>query len=105
MIIAENIELLEKVSDVVTHPSWQGAINETTAAILLQNQPIMTYLLRQGNEGETDFWLSHKKCSGEIHHRHFTITPFSDGLLFSNLHAPSCENLDGFIEGALACKR
>lgn len=104
MIVSEDIEFLEKVSSVVNHPSWQGAIDESATVILLKDQPILTYLLRQGSEGELDFWLSHKKDNREVHHRHFTIRPFSDGWLFVNFHAPSCEDLDAFIQGALACK-
>jgi hypothetical protein len=100
----EELELVAKKLEVVLHPAWHGVIDEENAAIALQDKPVMTYLLRQGNEGELDFWLSHKKESGEIHHRHFTVRLFPDGLIFANISAPPCENIDDFIRGALACK-
>lgn len=104
MIITEDVEFLDKVFEIVNHPSWQGLIDEKTATILLQAQQITTYLLRQDSKGEYDYWLSHKKVDGEIHHRHFTIKPFPDGWIFANHHAPPCEDLTQFIQKALACK-
>lgn len=100
----EDTEFLEKVIEVINHPSWHGCIDEKETTTLLQDQPIMTYLLRQDSASKIDFWLSHKKGDREIHHRHFTIMPFSDGWIFVNHGAPPCEDLNRFIQGALACK-
>jgi hypothetical protein len=100
----EELELATKKFEVVLHPAWNGKIDETTAETLLADQPVMTYLLRQGSEGEYDYWLSHKKRDGDLHHRHFTIRLFPDGLFFANTGAPPCEALDNFIKGALACQ-
>jgi hypothetical protein len=102
MIVTEDIEFLAKVSEVVTHPLWQGLIDEETAVTLLRAQPSMTYLLRQGSEGEYDYWLSHKNRNGRIHHCYFTIKPFPDGWIFIDHGAPPHEDLSRFIQGALA---
>ena len=104
MIVTEDIEFLEKILEVVTHPAWQGHIDEQTTTLFLQDKPSMTYLLRQGSEGEYDYWLSHKKYNGKIHHRYFTIKPFPDGWIFIDHGAPPHEDLNCFIQGALACK-
>jgi hypothetical protein len=102
--VSVELELLAKQLEVILHPAWHGAIDERTAAAVLQDGPVMAYLLRQGSEGEYHYWLSHKKSDGEIHHRHFAIRRFSDGWCFGNLRAPSREHLDDFVRGALACK-
>lgn len=100
----EELELIAKKLEVILHPTWYGVIDEETAEAILIDKPVMTYLLRQGSEGEYIYWLSHKKSSGEIHHRYFTIRLFPDGLFFANTGAPPCETLDNFIKGALACR-
>ena len=99
----EDLELLDKSLEVIQHPAWQGTIDEAEAFELLKDQPFMTYLLRQDVTSDYDYWLSHKKSNGEIHHRHFAIRLFPDGWFFANFRAPACEDLDNFIKGALAC--
>ena len=101
---SDELEFFEKVLEVTQHPAWRGAIDEGTAIALLQPQPPMTYLIRQDLQKEYHYWLSHKKATGEFHHRHFMISRFSDGYLFQNYQAPPSEDLDRFIQGALACK-
>lgn len=102
--VNEEIELLAKSLEVLLHPLWQGALDEKTSLILLEDKPIMTYLLRQDSKSEYDYWLSHKKSDGKIYHRHFTIRFFPDGWFFANTKAPPCECLNDFIKGALVCK-
>lgn len=99
----EELELFAKNLEVLQHSAWYGAIDEEAASLFLQDKPSMSYLLRQGSEGEYHYWLSHKKSDGEIHHRHFTIRMFPDGLFFANWRAPAAEELVTFIQGALAC--
>lgn len=102
--VNEDLEFLDKVLEISEHPSWQDSIDEAATTVFLQNKPSMTYILRQDEKGKYDYWLSHKKSNGEIHHRHFTIRLFPDGYFFANYLAPPCESLDNFIKGALACK-
>lgn len=102
--ISQELEFLAKALEVSLHPAWQGSIDEKSSITLLQDKPAMTYLLRQDSKGEYDFWISHKKFSGEIYHRHFTLRLFPDGWFFVNTKAPSCESLSTFIQGALVCE-
>lgn len=99
----QNLELLAKKLEVILHPAWHGDMSADAGVPLLQDKPAMTYLLRSEGE-EYHYWLTHKKSNGDIHHRHFTIRLFPDGLFFANYRAPANERLDDFIRGALACK-
>ncbi|MBS0655489.1 MAG: hypothetical protein JSR46_06925 [Verrucomicrobia bacterium] len=99
----QDLELLDKARAVTGHPAWQGSISEQEANALLENQPPMTYLLRQDTSGEFDFWLSHKKDDGNMHHRHFTLRLFPDGWFYANWRATPREGLNDFIQGALVC--
>jgi hypothetical protein len=100
---SEELELLAKKLEIILHPAWYGNIAEEVTQALLKDSSVMPYVLRQGSEGEYDYWLSHKKSDGNIHHRHFTIRLFPDGLFFANLRAPAAEKLEDFIKGALMC--
>lgn len=101
---SEELEFFEKVLEITQHPAWQGSIDEETAVALLQPHLPLTYLIRQDQQREYHYWLSHKRATGDFHHRHFIISRFSDGYLFQNWQAPPNEDLDCFIQGALACK-
>lgn len=100
--IEENVELSEKALEVLYHSAWQGTLDESEVVFLLKDQKPMTYLLHQDTSGEYEYWLSHKKRDGEIHHRHFTIRELPDGWFFMNARAPISEDLETFIQGALA---
>jgi hypothetical protein len=100
----EECDLLAKMTEVTNHPAWCGRLDEKMVIDCLQDEPVMTYLIWQGAEGPYDLWLSHKKSPWEVHHRHFTIRRLPNGWHFANHRAPSCKNLEGFIQGALACR-
>jgi hypothetical protein len=97
----EKAEFLDKVSEVTQHSAWHSIIDEKASTTLLQDHPVMSYLIRQDSDSEYDYWLSHKKSDGTIFHRHFTVRLFPDGWFFANGGVPPCEDLNGFIQGAL----
>lgn len=102
--VHEELELLAKALEVILHPAWQGNIDQETVITLLQDKPTMTYILHQDSKSKYDYWLSHKKNNGELHHRHFAIRLFPDGWFFANTRALPHECLDDFVKGALVCK-
>src|SRR5262249_25287087 len=93
----------QKLCSVINHPAWKGEIDKQMSLILLKDQPAMSYLLRQDSASEYDFWLTYKNEADQILHRHFDIRKIAGSWMFANLGAPPCENLDGFIQGALSC--
>ena len=91
-----------------THPAWQGDISELSSEKLLKGQPLLTYLLRQG-EKEHSYYISFVKGDGSIKHQRFTLELDQLGWYYRNgvTNGPrevTKENINDLIPPMMHCE-